>query len=512
MTRSIVPFVCALLGASPGVAQDLVLDENVPAAGGDFFEVAFTVPANTAELEVVRIYDEQDAVLDFGLYDPDGFRGWGGGNKEPLVVGTQAASRSYLPGPMPAGEWTLLVGKARTGGQDVPLRVEVTFRSAATLAVDDRRGPYEAAVLDQSPRWYLGDFHVHSRESGDAVASLDDIGDFAASRGLDFVVITDHNTDSHLALLTATQAGHPNLLFIPGMELTTYQGHLGVYGVRDYVDHRLPLADQVTAYRDQGALVFINHPVLDLGDACIGCAFEHESFGEVSGVEVQTGAATLFTESALAFWDTIRPLDDPGAGVLGAVGGSDDHRAGQDLGLAQSPIGSPTTRVFASSLSEAAILEGVAAGLTVVQIEGPEGPTLDHTSYVEDFEYSSHTIYTTGAAGTTLLAVVGGAYESVADLTEDDQVVEVDFAYADHDVDEDGVMFVRFELWRGNTPAAVSGHLRIHPCVDSTCRPSDNGNLLACSCDQSKAPVPAVALAALAGAAVALRRRRCRLG
>jgi hypothetical protein len=41
-------------------------------------------------------------VLDFGVEDPQGFRGWGGGNVEPAVIGVQAASRSYLPGPLPA--------------------------------------------------------------------------------------------------------------------------------------------------------------------------------------------------------------------------------------------------------------------------------------------------------------------------------------------------------------------------------------------------------------------------
>jgi len=75
----------------------------------------------------------------------------------------------------------------------------------------------------------------------------------------------------------------------------------------------------------------------------------------------------LFYRDALAFWDA---LLDEGAHVA-AIGGSDDHRAGVDLDRLQSPIGSPTTMVYADELSVAAIVAAVRAGRTVVKLEGP---------------------------------------------------------------------------------------------------------------------------------------------
>jgi MYXO-CTERM domain-containing protein len=64
---------------------------------------------------------------------------------------------------------------------------------------------------------------------------------------------------------------------------------------------------------------------------------------------------------------------------LGVVGGSDDHRAGMATGVTASPIGSPTTLVLADGLSEAAIVEAVRAGRTVVQLRGPDDPIVEMT-------------------------------------------------------------------------------------------------------------------------------------
>lgn len=370
-----------LLFASPVVAQPLVLEGSAEAEG-DFLHVAFEVPDGVAELEVAHDDLSDRNVLDFGLMSPSGFRGWGGGNPEPAVVGERASSRSYLAGPIEAGTWQVIIGRARITDPPGEYRLEVTFRDEPTLP-EPPLAPYvPVAPLSDEARYYAGDFHVHSRESGDASASFDDIAALARERGLDFVVITDHNTVSHLELLADAQARHPDVLLVPGIELTTYQGHAGVFGARAWVDHRMghdgrdmtaALADVV----EQGALFSVNHPVLDLGDTCIGCAWLHDvDLQRAHGVEIQTGASPLFTEDAIAFWDV---MNDRGA-RLAAIGGSDDHQAGIDLGFGQSPIGSPTTLVFATELSEAAILAGVRAARTVVKLSGPDAPMLTFDS------------------------------------------------------------------------------------------------------------------------------------
>jgi hypothetical protein len=131
----------------------------------------------------------------------------------------------------------------------------------------------------------------------------------------------------------------------------------------------------------QDAVFSINHPVLDLGEACIGCAWTLAAPPDrVQAVEIQNGAysvtGVIFYADSLRFWDDLLAT---GARVA-AIGGSDDHRAGVDLDAFQSPIGGPTTMVFADELSAAAIVRAVAAGRTVVKLEGPDDPMVELTA------------------------------------------------------------------------------------------------------------------------------------
>ena len=98
---------------------------EVPPGSETHFFVPFEVPAGTVEIEIRHDDLSSANILDWGLDDPSGFRGWGGGNSEPAIVGEQAASRSYIPGPMPAGTWEVVVGKARIDEPPGQYRIEI---------------------------------------------------------------------------------------------------------------------------------------------------------------------------------------------------------------------------------------------------------------------------------------------------------------------------------------------------------------------------------------------------
>lgn len=377
--------LCASFLATPALAGEtkLVLDGPVPDDALDHFFIPFDVPPGTVEIEVQHDDLSDDNILDWGLDDPAGFRGWGGGNSEPAIVGLTAASRSYLAGPITAGEWRVVVGKAKLVDTPASYALTVILRDAGTLAPQPERAAYQPfAGLGGGPRWYAGDLHVHSRESGDAKPPLAEIAALARSRGLDFIEISDHNTTSQLEFFAAAQAAEPDLLFIPGAEFTTYAGHANAIGATAWVDHKIgqpgvTIAAAAAAYAAQGALLSINHPALDLGDVCIGCAWKHEIPIELAAVEVATGgldkAGKFFTDESIAFWDQLC-----GEGRhLAAIGGSDDHRAGVDLGTFDSPVGDPTTMIFADELSTPALLAGIAAGRTVVKLQGPGDPMVE---------------------------------------------------------------------------------------------------------------------------------------
>lgn len=379
MSRSL-PLLLAstvCLGAEPTVIQGDVPDDGL------FFTVPFEVSAGTAELELRHDDLSNSNILDWGLFAPDGgFVGWGGGNSEPAVIGADAASRSYRPTALTPGTWRVLVGKALVTQKPARFRLEVEARTAATLAPQLRTTYTPAAPLEVGRRYYAGDLHVHSLESGDARPSLGEIAAFARGRGLDFVALSEHNTLSHLDFFAEAQAASPGLLLVPSVEFTTYAGHLNAFGVSRLPPFWLGLEgarfeDALADFEAQGAVATINHPTLDLGTFCIGCAWKQPLASGLRAVEVGVGGwdetGSLFDESALVFWEA---LADKGI-HLTAVGGSDDHRAGRGLNQTQSAIGSPTTLILADELSVSALVRGLKEGRTVVKLRGPEDPMVE---------------------------------------------------------------------------------------------------------------------------------------
>lgn len=386
------PILVALalaVAAAPARAAETTqeLKGQVPEDRLEHFFIPFDVPPGTLEIEIAHDDLSDDNILDWGLVDPNGvFRGWGGGNVENAIVGEAAATRSYIPGPIAAGAWSVVVGKAKIAAPPGEYLVTITLRDQATLAPQPERAPYQPGALGGGPRWYAGDFHVHSRDSGDAAPTLDAIAEFARARGLDFVVITDHNTDSHLEFFVDAQSRHPDLLFVPGAEFTTYAGHMNAIGATAWVDHKIgqpgvTMAAAADAYDLQGAVLSANHPALSLGDLCIGCLWETGlDPARLGAVEIATGgldkAGMYFTDDAMRFWDDLSDLGHH----LAPLGGSDDHNAGLGLGGFDSPIGDPTTLVWADTLSVDAIVAGVRAGRTVVKLQGPADPMVELSS------------------------------------------------------------------------------------------------------------------------------------
>lgn len=367
----------------PGVATHL--EGSVAAAGGDYAEAAFDVPAGTTEIRISHADGSDTDILDWGVWSPSGFRGWGGGLTEDAVIGVDDASRGYLPGPIAAGTWRVMIGKALLDADGGNYAIDVTCNTTQTLPAQPRAA-FAPLVARSERRWYRGDFHVHSRESGDSQATLDQITQLARERGIDFVNLSDHNTVSQHALAAAFLQTRSDVLLLRGAEITTYAGHGNAVGIRDYVDHRIGFAgrtingvlDDVAA---QNAIFLVNHPKLELGNLCIGCAWNHADtdWSKVSGIELITAdwalTVGLFVPRVIEMWDQ---LLDQGHRIA-AVGGSDDHAAGRGTGLGASPLGSPTTLVLADNLSEAAIIDAVRRGRTIVQLRGPNDPALDVT-------------------------------------------------------------------------------------------------------------------------------------
>ena len=422
-------WVMVLSGSS--FAAPLVLEGDLPDGGPDFVMIPFDVPAGTEEISITHPKLQPENILDYGVFDPAGFRGWGGGNSESAVVGRLASSRSYLIGAMPAGQWNVLIGKAKIIVAPARYRLEIDLRSTATLPPQTERTPYRSTRISDTTRWYAGDLHVHSRESGDASPTMDEVAAFARSRGLDFVEYSEHNTVSQLDFFGDVQPRHPDVLMLPGVEFTTYAGHANGIGATRYVDHRLGYAgwtldDAIAQFATQDVVFSLNHPLLDLGQTCIGCAWKHPFPRDQTGaVEIGTGGfdktGLIFGKNTIAWWERL-----VAQGLhLAPVGGSDDHSGGTGTGSFDSSIGSPTTMVYADALDAASIVDGVRKGHTVVKLQGPTDPMVDlliGNAMVGDTvkgDQLAMKIIVTAGVGSKLVVFKDGTQLSSTDVTAD---------------------------------------------------------------------------------------------
>ncbi|HEY8573012.1 CehA/McbA family metallohydrolase [Phenylobacterium sp.] len=375
-------------------------------------EVPFRVPPGVTRLTIQFAYTgrEQRAVIDLGLRDPQRFRGWSGGNKSRFTISEAEATPSYLPGPLPSGEWKLVLGvpSVREG-----VRAEYTAR--IWFERDMRFAGFAEGPLKTGPAWYRGDLHMHTAHSDGSCPSASGkkvpcpvyrTVEAASARGLDFIAVTDHNATSQNAALRELQPAFDKLLLIPGREVTTFQGHANVFGPSAFLDFQLTSkrAPTMAVVQRQvaraGGVFSVNHPGQPSGAACMGCGWTSKDtdYAAVQAVEAVNGSSigqyggAEGPTSGIPFWEA--RLSE--GFRITAIGGSDNHDP-TIAPLNTNAIGLPTTVVRAENLSQEAILAGIRAGRVFVDVTGSRDKLLEVTAQ---------------AAGRS--AEMGGALEAAA--------------------------------------------------------------------------------------------------
>lgn len=398
LRKSDLPLLIAiLLTAVVAVAQqpNLTLRGTVKGdQNNTYIEVPFEVPASTVRLTVSFQYTgkEERATLDIGIQDPQRFRGWSGGNKSSFTISATDATPSYLPGVIVPGTWKLWIGVPNIRPQSVAsYQAKVYFEPAGGAGLEG----FAEAPLRSASGWYRGDLHMHTAHSDGSCKSQNGNKvpcpvfvtlQAAASRGLDFVAVTDHNTVSHFDALRELQPYFDRLLLVPGREITTFQGHANLFGTTEFVDFRVgstSVPEMKTLLERAGrssGLVSVNHPGAPTGEACMGCGWRPKA-GDmrlVSAIEAVNGGAEEGPYSGVPFWEQqlnagYRPT---------AIGGSDNHNPEIPPDKAGS-VGSPTTVVYATELSVAGILTGIRSGRVFVDLTASKDRLLDFTAQTE---------------------------------------------------------------------------------------------------------------------------------
>lgn len=368
-------------------ATERVIAGHVPASEqGAFLHLPFEMPPGVGRLEVR--YDYSDPIdsdphitggntVDLGLFDQRGirfieagFRGWTGSARREFYVTPGEATPGYLPGPLEPGKWHIFLGLYKLSPQGCHYQVTLRFfpadGAAAPLPVmlPVRR---DAPAFPPKPDgWYRGELHCHTYHSDGDSAPLELVR-AAQALGLDFLAITDHNTLSHLIDLAAIDT--PNLILIPGVEITTYKGHWNVWGDSGWIDFRTLTPERmesaIQVARERGYLTSCNHP------RPYGPPWEFEDVTGSHCLEVWNGPWAIFNAVSLAYYE--KRLN-AGQQVV-AVGGSDAHRLRADQTVI-AHIGTPTTWVYCPGPpSAAALLDAIRAGHVFIS-EAPRGPQL----------------------------------------------------------------------------------------------------------------------------------------
>ncbi|MBO0888534.1 PHP domain-containing protein [Candidatus Bathyarchaeota archaeon] len=96
------------------------------------------------------------------------------------------------------------------------------------------------------------DLHVHTEKSADAHTRLEDIVPSIRRAGLDGIAITDHNTLSAPVIEEA--------LLIPGIEVSSREGHIIGLGVRNPIPRGLSAEDTIRGIKQEGGVSIVAHP------------------------------------------------------------------------------------------------------------------------------------------------------------------------------------------------------------------------------------------------------------
>lgn len=136
--------------------------------------------------------------------------------------------------------------------------------------------------------WKCFELHVHTHNS-DGKFTVADLRSSAKDFLYDGIALTDHNTMSGLDELRGAPESVP---LIPGIEWTTFYGHMLVLGADKYVDWRFVKPDTIDEYtqavKDAGGVIGIAHPFNFGSPMCTGCFwdFRVKNWNNIDYIEV----------------------------------------------------------------------------------------------------------------------------------------------------------------------------------------------------------------------------------
>ena len=309
------------------------------------------------------ISDPKNNVLDMGLFDQrgiqpgpaNGFRGWAGGvSSKKVHITKEEATPSYIAGPIGKGIWNVMLVPTSVKQDGFDWELYVGLERSSGLLKSFAAHPAREAI-NHKEGWYRGDLHMHDVHS-DGVYSEAELVQRSKAAGLNFMIPTDHNTNS--SNLNWGKYDSDSILIMNGEEVTPFQeNHWNAIGVDPYtwIDWRYDAASgRIGQYQQQvhraGGLCVMNHPFYD-NDSIVDTRFPVEGF---DAIEVWNGPWDQRDNYGVRWWDRMLQKGI----VKTAIGASDSHRPIPG----DNSIGQPQTVVHAKGLDRRDIIEGIRKG------------------------------------------------------------------------------------------------------------------------------------------------------
>lgn len=181
------------------------------------------------------------------------------------------------------------------------------------------------------------DFHVHSYYSCDSVITPEELVFYAKKRGLDGVAITDHDrVDSAQKI-----AKDIDLLVIPGIEISSLNGHVIGLNLREKIPRKLSADETIDRIHEAGGIAIACHPI----------TFFKESLGKQ--INSKFDAIEVINSSAFPFnYAVNRSRRIASRLQIPMIGGSDAHY-GPEIGCAYTLLeAEPNVEIVIRALSK----------------------------------------------------------------------------------------------------------------------------------------------------------------
>jgi predicted metal-dependent phosphoesterase TrpH len=183
------------------------------------------------------------------------------------------------------------------------------------------------------------DLHVHTTYSKDSLITPKDLVYYAKKRGLNACAVTDHNTLNGAYKI----AKETDFLIIPGMEVSSADGHIVALNVHELIPRGFSAVETVEQIHKAGGVAIACHPYVYFK----GCLREHVC-ATFDAIEVINARAFPFKNSVKKAEEAAKRLK------LSRVGGTDAHYAPQ--------IGYGYTVIEAEGLSIEAVAKAIVDG------------------------------------------------------------------------------------------------------------------------------------------------------